>query len=244
MELLRLAPQLEECTFNMMETTEPGDPDPPTNNIAMPNLRALFFGANCEDRLDVFLVKLYLPVLEELHIDSITNLEPPIDLVSHFARWRCPLRRLLLSDHETQQMVMKRVLLQVPTLEYLHLSSSENNPAACDVLYALADRLGSADGTVSFLPRLKTFESFNTPPTFSWDVIPRIFSVSFDGVDPISPASLPPRPVLQRVIIHVNPEPDTNEVDQETMRRYLYLKRIGIELDIDPPLLSSHHSSV
>ncbi|CAA7265092.1 unnamed protein product [Cyclocybe aegerita] len=150
---------------------------------------------------------------------------------------------LSLSDRETRGMDMKKVLSQVSSLEYLDLSSSENNSAACNVLYALADRFGSADGTVSFLPRLKKFKSFNTPPTFSLDVIPRIFGVIFDNMDFTSPASIPKRPVLQSVTIHLNPGPDTNEVDPQTMQKYLYLQRIGIELEIDPPLLSSHRSN-
>ncbi|KAJ3505789.1 hypothetical protein NLJ89_g7234 [Agrocybe chaxingu] len=129
--LLCLTPRLEECTFATMDRARR---DLPSDHFAVPNLRQLAFKGSWERRLDVFLDKLDLPSLQRLEISAKVDLEPPLDLASHFARWHCPLKMLSLSCCETRGMDMKDMLSQITTLEYLKLSLSEGSSVACDVL--------------------------------------------------------------------------------------------------------------
>ncbi|KAF8190406.1 hypothetical protein K438DRAFT_924725 [Mycena galopus ATCC 62051] len=152
LNILRLAPNLEECTFNGVCYISASEDDRRLERLTVPHLRYLNIDGFRPD-LDL-LEYLVLPSLETLKIPGVSELQ---DLFNLLERSSPPLRNLFMGwGRRASGGQLAQCLDLVPTLVHLELSYQ----AGTDILVQLGTR-----SPQHYLPNLRTVRITNFSPT-------------------------------------------------------------------------------
>ncbi|KAJ7680112.1 hypothetical protein B0H17DRAFT_1182130 [Mycena rosella] len=123
LNMLRVAPNLVECTFDNLSTFA----DSRTGHLVLPTLRSLAFGRYSNDEILKFLT---LPALEILSL-AMVNVSPK-DVASFLKRSSPPLQKLIMARQYTYRPLdfteLDECLRLVPTLTHLELSGPGDYP--------------------------------------------------------------------------------------------------------------------
>ncbi|KAJ6516807.1 hypothetical protein C8R47DRAFT_405345 [Mycena vitilis] len=195
-ELLRLAPNLAECTFDCMYPVHCWD-DNDAEELELPKLRRLMFGqypAQPNSDEEILMKNLTLPGLEALSL-SFRGFTMD-DFLAFLERSSPPLKELIIGDG-TRAKTFPRLaecLRLIPTLTHLELWEvwqwQPNSPFVPDLFAALAGSQGR--GLLPDLQRLVIHLFVSDIPDSSWSLLLRALSA---------------RPQLQAVRVNLDVAP-------------------------------------
>ncbi|CAA7270687.1 unnamed protein product [Cyclocybe aegerita] len=222
-QLFRLAPQLMNCWFNLVDEGAGGF-GMPDDIVVLQHLQRL--------KLSEFYSKpLVEPFFAQLGCPSLTSLEwggvyDVSSLPPFLARSSCPLTFIDLSGVGGTEEELINLFYGTPFVTTLKLCFVPAGDAFLELLASTVFSSVDSEDESTFLPNLRRLE-FRNDKHFSWSSVPPIFRL-----EPPSPDSIrrPLESLSLDKYFELNWDPIIDFIDEETLSEILRIRERGVEL--------------